>query len=156
MLTLCPTLLVLWSGCFWPSLTALTEFCVDTERTCFLLKQNRRHAAVCKPAQGEGSAWAPVCRVQPSAERLRTSFFQCSTGLAGSPRSQPETVPRRARSSRSMALAFSDGFGAGEAKPLVRAPSSSVAWCWRSERIGAGWETGHRGVRVPEQGWQPP
>lgn len=140
MVTLCPNFScsVLLLGCFWPCLTILR---LDTERTCFLLKQNQRHVAVCKPAQGEGFAWAPVCRAQPSSERLRTSSFQCSKGLAGSPQPQPEAMLRTARSSRSMALAFSNRFGAGEAKAFVRASRSPIqlrGWCGAGVRRGLG------------------
>lgn len=137
MVTLCPdfSCSVLLIGCFWPSLTILAEFCLDTERTSFLLKQNQRHIAACKPAQGEGFAQAP--------ERLRTSSFQCSKGLAGSSGSQPEALLRRTKSSWSMALPFSDGFGAGEAKAFVRASQSPIllrGWC------GAGIWGGDQGL----------
>lgn len=107
MVTLCPDLScsVLLIGWFWPGLTVL---CLDTEKTCFLLKRNQRHAAVCK-----GKAFlGPVGRAQHSFERLRTSLCQCGRGLVSSPWAQP----KRAKPSQSMALALSHSFGAGEAK----------------------------------------
>lgn len=132
MVTLCPNFScsVLLIGSLWPSLTILAEFCLDTERTRFLLKQNQRHAAVCKPAQGEGFAWVPVCGVQPGSETLRTSSFQRSKGLAGSPQPQPEAMPRKATSSQSTALAFSDRFGAGEAESPIQLRGWHGAGVW--------------------------
>lgn len=154
MVTLCPNFScsVLLIGSLWPSLTILAEFCLDTERTRFLLKQNQRHAAVCKPAQGEGFVWVPVCGVQPGSETLRTSSFQRSEGLAGSPQPQPEAMPRRASPARARLWLLVTGLVLGK----QRAPSSSeggVVLEFGGDRGLC--KMGCRGAHVPDHGWQP-